>query len=280
MPVRRLAPVLLALSAIAVRCGGDGSSADGAAEAEGRLRPPAAAAPAPPAGAAAVREVETSFSFARPPFVHPRVVETFVAWSNDVPVVGIDLLDARVGNQYGGEVETREMDGPCPLVTWRRPREDGYDAGSFSYRYAGMTDAGVHVLVTSDWGGGSGVFRSLLLLVLESSPGIEPNRGFDDLEDDGMGSGQDRLWDAVIRPAQDRVAARKLGEIPLGDRWDGEVRVRANEVFVGRDQGWFVGSGADGGVNNWGADRGLTLDFLPAAPLDFAAHRGACAGRR
>ena len=280
MPVRRTASLLLALSASAACSGGDGSSTDGAGESEGRLRPPAAAAPARPAGAPAVREVETGFSFARPPFVHPRVVEAFVAWSNDVPVVGIDLLDARVGDRHGGEVETREMDGSCPLVTWRRPREDGYDAGSFSYRYAGMTDAGVHVLVTSDWGGGSGVFRNLLLLVLESSPGIEPNRGFDDLEDDGMGSGQDRLWDAVIRPAQDRVVARKLGEIPLGDRWDGEVRVRANEVFVGRDQGWFVGSGADGGVNNWGANRGLTLDILPAAPLDFAAHRGACAERR
>ena len=84
----------------------------------------------------------------------------------------------------------------------------------------------------------------------------------------------------MIRPAKDRIVARKLGDISLGDRWNGEVRVRANEVFVGRDQGWFVGSGGTGGVNNWRADRWLTLDILPAAPLDFAAHRGACAERR
>ena len=264
MPVRRLAPVLFALSASAACSGGDGSSA--------------AVAPAQPGGAAAVREVETGFSFARPPFVHPRVVEAFVWWI-DVPVVGIDLLDARSGDRRGGEIETREIDGSCPLVTWRRPREDGHDAGSFSYRYAGMTDSGVHVLVTSDWGGGSGVFRNLLLLVLESSPGIGRNRDFDDLEDDGM-VGVDRLWDTVVRPVKDRIVARKLGEIGLGDRWDGEVRVRENEVFVGRDEGWFTVSGGDGGADNWRADRRLTLDFLPAAPLDFAAHRGACAERR
>lgn len=286
--VCRIVRVLLMLSISAACSGGDGSSAVGVAS-EGLLRTPAAMAVAQEDGVAAVQEVETGVSFARSPFVHPHVIETFVAWS-DVHVVGIDLLDAeRVEfpqerteewDRYSGEIYIREIEGACPVVSWLRPHENRYGAGAFSYDYVGMTDSGVHVLFTSDWGGGSGVFQSLLFLILESSSGIVPNRDWDDLDDGGMESGSHRLWDAVVRPATDRIVARKLGEITLGDRWDGNLRVRANDVFVGQDQGWFVGSGGTGGINNWRADRWLTLDFSPVAPLGFAAHRGTCADRQ
>ena len=135
---------------------------------------------AAPASAVAVCEVEVGFSFARPPFVHPRIVLDFNTWWSDVgdQVVGINLLGAQDSNRYHGAIETRQNEGQCPTVLWRRPPEDGVSAGWFSYRYVGMTSAGVHVLVVQD-AGGSSVFTELRLLALEASTGIEPQRGFD-----------------------------------------------------------------------------------------------------
>lgn len=226
--------------------------------------------------ASAVREVETGFSFARPPFVHPRILLDFNTWWSDTgdQIVGINLLDAQSSNRYHGAIETRQNEGQCPTVLWRRPPEEGVSAGWFSYRYVGMTSAGVQVLVVRDAGGGSSVFTELRLLVLEASPGIEPQRGFD--FDAGTATRQDQLWEAVVRPTKARIVARSLGTIPLGDRWAGEVRVRANDVFIGRDQGLFAGSD---GSSNWNADRWLTLDVFPSAPLDFAVQQGACGTR-
>ena len=140
----------------------------------------AAGEAAPPTSTVAVREVETGFSFVRPPFVHPRILLDFNTWWSDVgdQIVGINLLGAQGSNRYHGAIETRQNEGQCPTVLWRRPPEDGVSAGWFSYRYVGMTSAGVHVLVVQD-AGGSSVFTELRLLALEASTGIEPQRGFD-----------------------------------------------------------------------------------------------------
>jgi len=35
----------------------------------------------------------------------------------------------------------------------------------------------------------------------------------------------------------------------LGDRWDGELRVDGDSVFIGKDHGWFTVSCGAGGDN-------------------------------
>lgn len=36
-----------------------------------------------------------------------------------------------------------------------------------------------------------------------------------------------------------RLVMKKLGEIGLGDRWDGILDVKGNEISIGKDTGYF-----------------------------------------
>lgn len=60
---------------------------------------------------------------------------------------------------------------------------------------------------------------------------------------------------------------KKLGEIPLGDRWSGKLKVKGNKLFVGKDTGWFtVSGGAGGGWLSYDLkDRILKIDPAPSA---------------
>jgi len=96
-----------------------------------------------------------------------------------------------------------------------------------------MTKSGVYVLETSDSGGGSGVFRNILLLTFEDDDGIVCD------------------WEKTVAlhlNKRKRLLINKLGEIPLGDRWDGELKVEGDSIIVGKDRGWFSVSGGTGGA--------------------------------
>lgn len=224
----------------------------------------AGAASAPPAQS--VPTIETGYSFTRAPFVNPRILHEMGAWLSDTGdlVVAINLTDANDSNRFstwGDEVEARESPGRCPFVWWRQaPEADGWSRESFGYRYVGMTDSGVQVLETASSGGGSGTFVDLLFLAIERGHGIAADA---EHEDGG-----------VIRADRERVVLRKLGTIVLGDRWDGELRVRGNELFIGRDEGWFANHPD---FTERQVERTLTIDLRPSAPLVFAPDLEPCA---
>ena len=217
---------------------------------------PSAAAPQGSNTHAPVPSVEWPYSFVQEPFVHPQVVGDLSTWSSDVgdQVVAINLLDAQGSNRYSASIGVTEIDERCPYVYW----EPAEEPGEFGYRYVSMTESRVHVLLTSSWGGGSGVFKMLMLLTITSDTGIEWN-------------GQ-----AVIQDDRERLLVNKLGEFGLGDRWDGELRVAGNTLTIGRDRGWFSVSGGTGGR---GADyeRTLTINVRRSGGLDFGAREYACA---
>jgi hypothetical protein len=55
-------------------------------------------------------------------------------------------------------------------------------------------------------------------------------------------------WEAgKIRHSKPRLLLKKVGEIPLGDRWDGKMKVCGDAIFLGKDTGWFTVSGGTGG---------------------------------
>lgn len=224
----------------------------------------AASASAQPA--APVRMIETEYSFTRAPFVNPRILYEMSAWLSDGGdlVVAINLEDANDSNRFStwsDEVEVRESAGRCPFVRWRqKPGAEGHSRDSFGYRYLGMTDSGVSVLLTASSGGGSGTFMDLLFLAAERGQGI----AHDEERNDG----------AVVRADRERVVLRKWGTIALGDRWDGELRLRGNDLFIGRDEGWFADHPD---FPERQVERTLTLDLHPPAPVAFAADRNSCA---
>ena len=166
------------------------------------------------------------YSFSKPPYVHPKVVQDLMTWLSDSgdQVVAINLLDSQDSNRYSGEVKVRESEGEAPYVYVTDGRE------KFGYEYVGTTTSGIDVLCTSDCGGGSGIFMNLLLVRWEEEMGIDCD------------------WqDLTVRPDRKRLLIRKVGEIALGDRWAGKLEVRGNDLFVGKDEGWFTVSGGRGG---------------------------------
>ena len=44
----------------------------------------------------------------------------------------------------------------------------------------------------------------------------------------------------VIKHTTPRLLLKKLGEISLGDRWDGRISVDGNYLIMGKDTGWFA----------------------------------------
>ena len=104
--------------------------------------------------------VSWPYSFVHAPYVHPLIIKDMETWLSDTgdQVIAINLLDAQGSNRYYGKGNVRAIEGKCPSVYWEKERE------LFGYRYIGMMDSRIHVILTSSWGGGSGVFKSLMLV--------------------------------------------------------------------------------------------------------------------
>ena len=199
--------------------------------------------------------VDWPYSFVQEPFVRPQIIDDLSTELSDLgdQVVAINLLDAQESNRYGGGIGVREIDEQCPYVHW----EPFGERSEFGYQYVGMTESRVHVLYTSSWGGGSGVFKSLMLLAITPDAGIDWN-------------GQ-----AATASERERLLIYKLGEFGLGDRWAGDLRVAGNTLTIGRDRGWFSVSGGTGGGGP-DYERVLTIDTPRPGALDFGATGYAC----
>lgn len=167
---------------------------------------------------------DQAYSFDKPPYIYPGIIYAMTRplfGDGESQEESIDLTEPHCSDCY----EVRSIEGGNPYVFLR------YDDKSFDYRYIGQTEDGVHVLHTSYWGGGSGVFKDLMLVTIEED--------------------------------SERLLIRKLGEITLGDRWSGELSVTGNEIFVGKDKGWFTVSGGTGGslLTNDPRDRVITITY-------------------
>ena len=232
------------------------------------LSPTAAAVPAPAEQSTAepVRAIAAGRSFARAPFVHPLVLQEISTplGSSSSPTV-VSLTEAEDDDRYDGEVEIVPVEGECPVLRWdKEPWPGGAWAGYFGYQYVGRTDSGVQVFFILESGGGSGSFRNLLLAVIEFAEETPPAPG---------------AREGAAGPAgRERIVLRKLDEVPLGDRWDGKIRIRGNELWIGEDNGWFAHATGHSHVHP--APTGAyAVTFTPPAPLDLAAHAHSCAAR-
>ncbi|HTA21184.1 MAG TPA: lysozyme inhibitor LprI family protein [Polyangia bacterium] len=190
------------------------------------------------AGFAAAAGAEASYSFTKVPFINPRLVEDLSTWESDLgnQVIAINVNDSQRSNRYSSEPEVRRDKGASAYVFHR----DGQS--EFGYRHVGRTTSGVDVLLTMSSGGGSGVFENLMLVVLNvESSGISP----DLLENDAE----------TVTFKQRRLVIRKLGELGLGDRWAGDLKVVGNEILIGKNTGLDAKEGA--------GSRRIRIDYQP-----------------
>lgn len=188
------------------------------------------------------------YSFSRPPYIHPKIIEDLSTWDSDTgdQVTAINLLDSQDSNRYFGDILTRKTPGSSPFVYVMEEVAGSQTKAIFGYRYIGTTRSGIHVLCTSSSGGGSGVFVNLMLLTLHRERGLSCDWG-----------------KLSVHPGEERIVLHKVGEIGLGDRWDGELRVEGDKIFVGKDHGWFTASGGKGGgwLSYDRKDRILSIDI-------------------
>lgn len=152
-------------------------------------------------------ENEHSFSpfSARGLPIHPRVVLQLMPdlMGEETTVTAIDL-DAKHAEFLS---DSNVTIGPDCVVSASLPHH-----GLFSYRELGITGDGVHVLMTSFSGGGSGLYRRILCVRLVH----------DVVSDD--------------RKCRERTMLLKVATVVLGDRDDGVVRLHRSALFIGRSR--------------------------------------------
>jgi hypothetical protein len=154
---------------------------------------------------ATVPNPDFQYSFNKAPFISPRIIQDLSAWISDKgdQVVAINVLDSQNSNRYFGDAEVRQIDNQNPyiFIDATNVLNGETNITEFGYQYVGETSSGVYVLLTSDWEGGSGNFKNLLLVQFEYDKSISTD------------------WDrGEVRWDGKRLLIKKLGEIALGDR--------------------------------------------------------------
>ena len=179
--------------------------------------------------AAAGGSNEPKYSFVKAPFIPPSIVGDLNTWLSDGgdQVVAINLTDSVDSNRYASDVKTLDGEKGNPYVYTREVCKEP-PCHEFGYRLIGRTDNGLFVLFTEENGGGTGRFRNLMLVSLEA------DRGLNYVESS-----------SVLRADRPRWLIKKWGEVPLGDRYDGNVTVDGNTIRIGKDHGPAGGSDKD-----------------------------------
>lgn len=168
---------------------------------------------------------DTRYFFDKEPYIHPKIIEDLSTWISDggEQVVAINLPGSMGTNRYSGVVKTKSGKN-ASLVYYEQTDECEKEAcpfgpALFGYRLAGKTSSGVYVLVTQSSGGGSGIFKSLLFVTLQDDTGLSLDEG-----------------NMELHFTRQRRIIRRLAEMPLGDRYAGEITVKGNSVRIGKDR--------------------------------------------
>ena len=151
-----------------------------------------------------LKELNESFTFRGKP-VQPRAIEDLTTWISDKHPgpVAIDMEGTDDSNRFYGDIWQR--DG---MVGFNRPEPDSvFEEGMFGYRHVGQLKNRCHVLNTVSNGGGSGYFESVLLVKFVN----------------------EIVYDDSGRGCR-RVVMKQMGEIPLGDRVNAQVKVIGNKI--------------------------------------------------
>lgn len=160
-----------------------------------------------------IRDLESArYSFINPEFINPQILNDLSGWLSDTGdlIVSINISESNDSNRYHGDVTAEETDG-YPIVT------SSAEEGWVSYKYIGRSFSGVHIVQTWSNGGGSGVFTNILLVTLSSDSTLESN--------------------GVSYSKKSRYVIKLVGSLPLGDRYQGQVKYRFSVLSISPCEG-------------------------------------------
>lgn len=153
------------------------------------------------------------YSFIDSEYINPAIIEDLNGWISDVgdQVVSINISDSNRSNRYSGEIVARQVNGEYPVIEYK------YEETSINYQYIGCSFSGVHILRLTTNYGGSGFFGSLILVTVSSDMSVEFEKS---------------------RPVKkERLLIKKVGSIPLGDRYNGKIQYKYGIINIPASEG-------------------------------------------
>ena len=155
----------------------------------------------------ALAEANAKFTYKGKP-IHPKLVQEFATWLSDFcrpKTISVDIAAAFDTNEYSDYDVKIKRNG---YVYFQEEKTSGY----FYYKWLGRLKNGLHVLLTGDSGGGSGVFMDIYFVKFSIDKGFSP-----------QGQPYPRLLMSIIRV------------YPLQDRYEGQIEVlpEENKVILG-----------------------------------------------
>lgn len=151
-------------------------------------------------------------------YINPKVIETLLINSTNLPMTGssIDLSAAVESVDYKVDVLKKDVEQVTlidkPLIGYNRA--SGF--GAFYYTHIGTSPSGIHILLTMDHGGGSGVYMAIIFVSTRLNNILA-----------GSANG-------IVR--KNRVMLDTSGVIRLGDRYSGEVTYLNGILTIGKDE--------------------------------------------
>ena len=153
-------------------------------------------------------EANASFTYKGKP-IHPFLLHEFSNWlSDDRPpmITTVDVAAAFDTNKY--QQSTIQLRDGCVFVE-RREEDKGVPIyESFDYQRLGKMANGIHVLETTENGGGSGFFMNLIFVRFSEGEIMFENKN------------EKQLLMSIV------------GTYRLGDRYEGKVEVFPNRVLI------------------------------------------------
>ncbi len=145
------------------------------------------------------------FTF-RGQMVHPLAVREFLPWLSDgVPaILSLDLAGVHGSDRYHNKYKSTDNSASVSIS------ESGAPDVTFSYSVVGKCRDDVFVLRTTENGGGTGWFTSLLVVRLS-----------------------DKTTKALDGSVRTQSILSLIGSFDLGDRDDGAIEVNGDQIVVG-----------------------------------------------
>lgn len=157
-----------------------------------------------------LQEANEQFKFQGKPISPSLLLEFGVDELGDRTHFAVAIALADLTDEHDAQFNLKLNDGgPKGHVSASFGKEGGVDQQAIGYRRLGRLANGTHVLMTDYSGGGTGIFMSLLLVKFVAQ--------------------QEYTEDGV----QPRILVMKMGEIALGDRYNGKVTVAPKSITIG-----------------------------------------------
>ena len=174
---------------------------------------------------------DSLYSFTGPNFIPPPLVRELTGWISDSgqEIVAVDIDHAIGSNRFDflEGFKTRIHDDE-QWVDWSQWCDSGQSKEFFNYRHIATSPSGIEMLLCCECTGGTSYFYSVVLLCFEDDSTL-------DTAISGSGSEGYRR----IVTTRKRTLLKIVGDIALGDRYEGKVEYKNGFLTIGPDEGRY-----------------------------------------